>query len=123
MGRLLLDVAELVDASGVTLPGYTLQIEVKAPIEAERCLFLFSIMRLHLKRRHRVYQLEVAPRDKRTHNGATVIFGPHEHVMEAEPVAVADLEVGCHNWQGSLRWFFARTSIVPFDIEDPHDHV
>ncbi len=56
----LVGVAELVDAGGVTLPGYTLQIEIKAPVVTARCLYLFSIMRLHQRQRLRAYQLEVA---------------------------------------------------------------
>ena len=50
----LVGVAELMDAQGVTMPGYTLQIEIKAPVDTARCLFLFSIMRLHQKKRSRV---------------------------------------------------------------------
>lgn len=119
----LVGVAELVDADGITMPGYTLQIEIKAPIDTSRCLFLFSIMRLHQKKRSRVYQLEVAPRGKRTHNGATTIYGPHEHDGESEPTPVVHPDVDCDNWQGALRWFFARVSMHPFEVEDPHCHV
>ena len=116
----LVGVAELVDSQGVTLPGYTLQIEIKAPVETSRCLFLFSIMRLHQKKRQRAYQLEVAPHNKRTHNGITVIHGPHEHIDTAEPTAVDAPAVRCDNWAGSLQWFFSRISVQPFPIEDPH---
>jgi hypothetical protein len=116
----LVGVAELLGPDGVTLPGYTLQIEIKAPVDTNRCLFLFSIMRLHQKRRLRVYQLEVAPHNQRTHNGAAVVYGPHEHISTAEPTAVDALAVRCDNWVGSLQWFFNRTSVQPFPIEDPH---
>lgn len=119
----LVGVAELIDSYGVTLPGYTLQIEVKAPVDAVRCLFLFSIMRLHQKKRYRVYQLEVAPRGKRTHNGPTPIFGPHEHVGESEPSSVEDSGVDCDNWKGALQWFFTRISVEPFEVEDPSCNV
>lgn len=115
----LVGVAELVDAHGITIPGYTLQIEIKAPVDAARCLFLFSIMRLHQKQRLRAYQLEVAPRSKRTHNGVTVIYGPHEHVGDEEPTPITDSSVDCENWAGALQWFFNRVSVQPFDIEDP----
>lgn len=118
----LVGVAELVDPQGITLPGYTLQIEIKAPVDTARCLFLFSIMQLHQKRRRRVYQLEVAPRSKRTHNGATAIHGPHEHAGEDEPTPVAHPDVDCDNWPGALRWFFNRVGVQPFDVEDPHCH-
>lgn len=119
----MVGVAELTDASGVTIPGHTVQIEIKAPVDVARCLYLFSIMRLHNKQRDRVYQLEVAPRSKRTHNGATIIYGPHEHVGEAEPTPITDTVVNCDNWAGALQWFFNRVAIQPFDIEDPTCHV
>lgn len=115
----LIGVAELVDAQGITIPGYTLQIEIKAPVDTSRCLFLFSVMRLHQKQRLRVYQLEVAPRSKRTHNGALPLYGPHEHVETSEPTAVTDSSVDCDNWKGSLQWFFNRVSVQPFEIDDP----
>lgn len=118
----LVGVAELTDAQGITLPGYTLQIEIKSPVDAARCLFLFSIMRLHQKKRLRVYQLEVAPRGKRTHNGPKPIYGPHEHVGETDPTPVTDSGVDCENWTGALQWFFNRISVQPFEIIDPNCH-
>ena len=116
----LIGVAELVDAQGITLPGLTLQIEVKAPIDCDRCLYLFSIMRLKNRQRRRAYQLEVAPLGKRTHNGTTAIHGPHEHIEENEPIAIDHPDVRCDNWAGALAWFFKRTHITPFDILDPN---
>lgn len=118
----LIGIGELVDAQGITLPGYTLQIEVKAPAETTRCLYLFSIMRLSQKKRSRVYQLEVAPHSKRTHNGIKPLYGPHEHVGDAEAVTVAAPAVSCDNWSGTLQWFFSRICVTPFDIEDPNCH-
>ena len=32
----LVGVAELVDVQGITMPGYTLQIEIKAPVDTHR---------------------------------------------------------------------------------------
>ncbi|OYQ41069.1 hypothetical protein CHU94_08130 [Rhodoferax sp. TH121] len=97
-----------------------MQIEVKAPADVERCLYLFSIFQLRNKKRVRAYQLEVAPRSKRTHNGLTTIYGPHEHHWEDEPLPVTAEEVKCDNWSGALSWFFLRTSITPFEIKDPN---
>lgn len=116
-------VAELVDVQGITLPGYTLQIEVKAPIDVGRCLYLFSIMHLVQRQRVRVYQLEVAPQNKRTHNGLTTIYGPHEHTDSNEPTPVVNPNVNCDNWAGSMHWFFNRVSVIPFEIENPNSHV
>lgn len=119
----VIGVAELVDAQGITLPGYTLQIEVKAPVDSERCLYLFSIMHLVQRQRVRTYQLEVVPTSKRSHNGLTTIYGPHEHIGQNEPIAVVSPDVNCDNWCASLRWFFNRVSVTPFDIENPNSHV
>ncbi len=116
----LIGIAELVDSGGITLPGLTLQIEVKAPIDCERCLYQFSIMRLKNRQRRRFYQLEVAPLGKRTHNGATTLHGPHEHIEENEPIAIDHPDVRCENWAGALAWFFRRTHITHFDIPDPN---
>lgn len=116
----LVGVAELTDAQGITLPGLTLQIEVKAPIDCDRCLYLFSIMRLKTRQRRRVYQLEVSPLGKRTHNGTQTIHGPHEHIDENEPIAIDHPDVKCDNWPGALAWFFRRTHITPFEILDPN---
>ena len=113
----LIGVAELIDSDGVTLPGFTLQIEVKAPIDSPRCLFLLSIMKLQNRKRKRIYQLEVSPMNKRTHNGENIIYGPHEHVGDTVGT-VSD--VRCEDWKGVLNWFFTRTNITNFEIQDPH---
>jgi len=115
----LLGVAELVDAAGITLPGLTVQMEIKAPVVAVSCLYLFSIMRLTGRERRPVYQLEVTPAGKRSHNGLVPLYGPHEHVDVLEPVSVSHPSVNCDNWDGCLSWFFTRVSIVPFDPLNP----
>ncbi len=119
----LVGVGELADAdTGITIPGLTLQVEVKAPRDVARCLFLFTIFQLRIGVRHRVYQLEVSPASKRTHNGdAGAVYGPHEHVDE-DVTAVHHDDINCENWMGSLQWFYERTSIAPFDIPDPNCH-
>src|SRR5450759_2868187 len=96
----LLGVAELLDSNGITLPGYTLQIEVKAPIDCDRCLYQFSIMQLKSKRRRRVYQLEICPAGKLSHNGEIVLHGPHEHVGDDVPKAVNGVQ--CRQWAQAL---------------------
>lgn len=117
-------VAELSDAAGITIPGLTLQLEIRAPVEVDRCYFLFSLMQRTAAGRERTYQLEVVPPNKRSHNGRSPIYGPHEHIGPIEePVAVASLDVSCDNWNNTLLWFFNRVSVTPFAIENPHDYV
>ena len=119
----LIAIGELAGTDGITLPGLTLQIEIKAPVDVSRCLMLFSIMQLESRVRRPIYQLEVAPAEKRTHNGLEPIFGPHEHIGGNAPVAVANPDVSCTNWHATLRWFFTRTSVTPFSISDPRSYV
>jgi len=108
--------------TGITLPGLTVQVEVKAPQDVARCLYLFTVFQLKAGTRHRAYQLEVAPANKRTHNGDNgPIYGPHEHLYE-EVTAVDHADVNCGNWGGALRWFFFRIALDPIEIPDPNRH-
>lgn len=115
----LVGTAELLDGNGITIPGLTVQIEIKSPVVVVSCLYLFSIMQLKGRERRRVYQLEVTPQGKRTHNGPTPLYGPHEHVGVLEPVSIQHPSVNCDDWDGCMSWFFTRTSIVPFDPLNP----
>lgn len=103
----------------VSIPGLTVELEVKADLTAVTCLFLFSVMKLRGKDRVPVYQLEVASKQKRTHNGLTTIYGPHEHVGSSEPTAVAHSQVDCSSWDEALEWFLNRTSISGFQGVNP----
>jgi hypothetical protein len=49
----LIGSAILVDAQEITIPGITMEIEVKAPIVTARCLMLFTIRHRDGKRRAR----------------------------------------------------------------------
>lgn len=115
----LLGTAALVDSAGITIPGLTMQLEVKAPVVFTSCLFLFTLMRLRGKDRSRLYQLEVAPAGKRTHNGATAVYGPHEHLLSQEPIPVSDPGVNCDSWDDCAAWFLLRTSIVAPSLPNP----
>lgn len=115
----LIGVAQLTDSGGVFLPGLTLEIEVKAPVIVERCLIFLTLRQRQGTKRPRIYQLEVCPRDKRSHNGITTIYGPHEHLLEDEPTPVAEVGVNCDNWDGSMAWFVSRTNISDLKVERP----
>jgi hypothetical protein len=109
-------VALIADAHGVFLPGLTVEIEVKAPIVTAQCLIQFSLRQRTGKLREIVYQLEVCPRGKRSHNGLTPIYGPHEHIGDDEPTGIPDLVVDCENWEGSFGWFLSRVKLNPFEL-------
>lgn len=104
----------------VSIAGLTVELEVKADLTAVSCLFLFSIMKLRGRDRVPVYQLEVASRQKRTHNGLTTIYGPHEHVGSSEPTAVTHSKVDCSSWNDCLEWFLDRTAIHGFQGANPY---
>lgn len=115
----VIGVALLSDEHGVFLPGLTLELEVKASIVSHQCLFQFSIRQKKGKIKEIVYQLEVAPQAKRTHNGLTPIYGPHEHVGDDEPSPIQESGVNCNNWDGCLTWFLHRVSVAGLEVERP----
>ena len=115
----LIGTAELFDHLGVSIPGKTLQIEVKSSIVVPACLYLFSVMSLEGRDRRMVYRLEVCPTQKRSHNGPLPIYGPHEHEAGCEALAVADASVNCDSWDNCVAWFLARTKISCADITNP----
>ena len=84
----LLATAQPEDDTGVLLPGLTMQLVVKRPVVADRCLYELGLFRLEHGVRHRVYQLNVTPADKRSHNSvAGPLYGPHEHIgSDVRPV-------------------------------------
>lgn len=107
----LLALGTLEDATGALLPGLTLQLEVKRPIVADRCLYELGLFLLENGVRRRVYQLNVCPPDKRSHNGvAGPLHGPHEHVGH-EAAAVADPAVRCGALGVAFDFFCRRVNL------------
>lgn len=115
----VIGVAQVSGDDGVFIPGLTVEIEAKAPLVTDQCLYHFSLRQRSGKLREVVYQLEVCPSSKRSHNGAIVLYGPHEHVGDSEPTSVHVSDVSCNDWDGCLRWFLARINLSPFLIEKP----
>ncbi len=115
----LIGTAQLTDLSGIFIPAVTLEIEVKPPIIVDRPTLLFSLRQRVGALRGRLYQLEVAPHDKRTHNGDPIIYGPHEHFLDEEVYAVNEIGVNCDDWDGSLDWFLRRVNVENFKVERP----
>lgn len=115
----LIGTAQLSDVSGVFIPAVTLEIEVKPPVVVDRGLVLFSLRKRELGKRTRVYQLEVCPADKRSHNGDPIIYGPHEHFLEEEASAITEKDVSYDDWDSSFRWFLRRVNVRQFEVERP----
>ncbi len=116
---LIMGTALLADAAGIFIVGMTLQIELRVATVVSDCLMTFSIFQRMGSHRQRIYQLEVCPRDKLSHNGDPAIYGPHEHLPNEEVYAVSETSVDCDNWQGSFSWFLSRTNIESFVLEQP----
>jgi len=116
---LVVGTAILVDANGVSIPGMTLQIELRVGTVVADCLIFYSIFQLIGSRRVRGYQLEVCPDEKLSHNGVQKIFGPHEHMPNGETHAVQENGVNCNNWDASFKYFLKRTNIEFFPVEQP----
>ncbi|MBV6321569.1 hypothetical protein [Duganella violaceipulchra] len=116
---LIMGTALLADAAGIFIVGMTLQIELRVATVVGDCLMTFSIFQRMGSHRQRIYQLEVCPRDKLSHNGVPAIYGPHEHMPNEEVYAVSETSVDCDNWQGSFSWFLSRTNIESFVLEQP----
>ena len=115
----LIGSAILVDRQEITIPGVTMEIEIKAPIVTTRCLLLFTLRYRDGKRRPRAYQLEVVPSDKRSHNGEVPLYGPHEHILELDAVSIQSPEVHCDNWDGCFEWFLNRVNVSNFEVARP----
>ncbi|MDB5576893.1 MAG: hypothetical protein JWR80_2069 [Bradyrhizobium sp.] len=115
----LIGLAQLSDLDDVFMPGLTLEIEVKSPVLVERCLVMFTLRKRMGALRPRLYQLEVCPSDKRSHNGDPVIYGPHEHFLEDEVHAVTEISVNCDDWDGAVDWFLKRINVHKFKVERP----
>ena len=108
---LLLATAQPEDETGAIIPGLTLQLEVKRPVVANRCQYELGMFLLEHGVRRRVYQLNVTPRDKRTHNVVSgPLYGPHEHIGDSVE-AVTDPNIQCDQLDVAFR-FSAAESIL-----------
>jgi len=115
----VIGVAQLADEHGVYFAGLTVEIETKAPVVSAQCLMQFSLRQKTGKVREIVYQLEVTPADKRSHNGRSPIYGPHEHVGDSEPTAINETGVNCSDWDSCLKWFANRANISNLEVGKP----
>lgn len=109
---LLLASAQPEDETGAILPGLTLQFEIKRPIVVDRCLYEFGLFLLEHGVRRRVYQLNVSPTDKRSHNGPLgPMYGPHEHVGD-RVLPIDDPDVACGRPDVAFAHYCRRINLV-----------
>lgn len=109
---LMLASAQPEDETGAILPGLTLQLEIKRPIVVDRCLYEFGLFLLEHGIRRRVYQLNVSPADKRSHNGPLgPMYGPHEHVGN-RLLPIDDPDVACGHPDVAFAYYCHRINLV-----------
>ena len=109
---LLLATAQPEDETGAIIPGLTLQLEVKRPVVVDRCQYEFGMFLLENGVRRRVYQLNVTPRNKRSHNSVFgPIYGPHEHIGDSVE-AVTDPDIQCGQLDVAFQFFCRRTKLT-----------
>jgi hypothetical protein len=76
----MITTSSLDDDTGATIPGLTLQLEMKKPIVVDRCLYELGMFVLKGGRRYRAFQLHISPPDKRSHNDPSgPLYGAHVH--------------------------------------------
>ena len=112
--------SQVEDQSGAVIPGLTIYLEVRSPVVATACLYLFTLFKLVDGKRRRAYQLEVAPVEKRTHNGSDgPLYGPHEHFGEPVALQVQGPGVRCGEWSACFEFFAARCSLTADPVRAP----
>lgn len=100
------------DELGAAIPGITVDITIRLGVVADRCKYTFTLFQLHNQKKKRVYQLEVVPRDKRSHNGPPRIYGPHEHYGEEGDVRPIQNELCCTDYKLWLDFFCRRINLT-----------
>lgn len=109
-GRLI-STCVLEDDTGATIPGLTMQLEIKRAVVVDRCLYEFGLFLLEKGVRRRVYQLNVTPSNKLSHNGVTgPIYGPHEHFGD-EAIATHHPDIECGKVEAAFAHYCARINL------------
>lgn len=99
------------DENGATIPGLTVAFDFRRGNVANDCKFTFTLFGQRGTARRRIYQIEVVPPERRSHNGESgALYGPHQHFGEkALPLNVDAL--GCTHHEQWVREFLKRANI------------
>lgn len=99
------------DDTGATIPGVTVEFLFRPGVVATDCKFAFTLFAQRAHRRCRVYQIEVVPPERRSHNGPSgCIYGPHQHFGERAEV-LGGTGLGCLDHEAWMREFLHRSNI------------
>lgn len=109
--------ARVEDVDGVILPGLIVELEYKAALTLNRCLFLFTLFTQRHGAKLRAYQLEITPPEKLTHNeSGNIIYGAHEHWGDK---AIALPEFGCDDYSRGFAHFCLQINLTAVQLELP----
>ena len=109
--------ARVEDVDGAILAGLVVELECKAALTLNRCLFLFTLFTQRHGAKLRAYQLEIAPPDKLTHNEAgNIIHGAHEHWGDK---TIALHGFGCDDYSRGLAHFCQQINLTAIQLELP----
>lgn len=90
-----------IDEEGLTIPGVTVEIHLRVGLTADRCKYTFTLFHLSKQKKRRIYQLEVVPKSKRSHNGPPRLYGPHEHFGDTDTRSVQAISTAQTTPRGS----------------------
>lgn len=99
------------DEDRVSIPGLSIEITIRTGLVVDRCKYTFTLFMLSQRKKHRVYQLEVVPADKRSHNGPPRIYGPHEHYGDSGDVRPVQNSLCCSDYKEWLNLFCQRINL------------
>lgn len=109
--------ARVEDTDGAMLPGLIVELEYKAALTLNRCLFLFTLFTQRHGAKLRAYQLEITPPDKLTHNEpGNIIHGTHEH-WGNKTIALSGF--GCDDYSRGFEHFCKEINLTAVQLELP----
>lgn len=92
----------LLDNTGASIPGVSYELQVRRGRYTEDCRFELGVFRLKGGKRHRVYQINVCPENKRSHKGPEGWwYGPHQHFGNRAQRFEPPVHLGCDH----AAWF------------------
>jgi hypothetical protein len=100
-----------VDEEGLTIPGVTVEIHLRVGLTADRCKYTFTLFHLSKQKKRRIYQLEIVPRSKRSHNGPPRLYGPHEHFGDTD-IRPVQSDLDCTDYIAWLDLFCNRINLA-----------
>lgn len=99
------------DESGATIPGLTVEFDFRRGDVVNDCKFSFTLFGRRGTVSRRVYQIEVVPPERKSHNGESgALYGPHQHVGE-KALAIDVGALGCMHHELWVREFLRQANI------------